>query len=211
MSKVVAKYAHHLKRKYDNFRAGFIFLEPCEDGSWHAHLIVCFSDDALRKTSAFEKDTKKWWTKRNKKPSEYQITVREIIDLEDLEHTLDYLNPLSDKQDNEDDGKTSKRERILFYPLWSKPMRCFGAVVDSIKGTAKKEDINTIVAAEFEGVLRRKRTEVFDAQTGEMIYFVEEFVCVVKDLHKIIIDHLHEVIRKVKATYNAPKNMLSTQ
>lgn len=199
-SKVVATYAHHLKRKYDNFKAGFIFLEPCEDGSWHAHLIVCFYDfyDAECQLETFKDDTLKWWSKRNKKTSDYQIRIRKIVDLEDLEHTLDYLNPLSDKQDCEDDGKTTKRERLHYYPLWCKPMRCFGDVVDSVKGTAKKEDINSLVAEEFEGSRRRKRTEVYDTQTGEMIYFVEEFVCVVKDLHQIIVDQLHEVIRKVQ-------------
>lgn len=198
MSKVVADYAVYLKRKYGNFKAGFIFLEPCEDGSWHAHLIVCFYDDDF---STFEDDTQKWWSKRNKKHSVYQVTVRKIENLNDLKHTLDYLNPLSDKQDRDDDGATSKRERIHFYPLWCKPMRCFGEVVGSVKGTASKVDINAIVVEEFEGTKRRKRTEVYDTQTGEMIYFVEEFVCVVKDLHKIIIEQLKEVIQEAAAAY----------
>ena len=198
MSKAVADNAVYLKRKYPNFKAGFIFLEPCEDGSWHAHLIVCFYDD---KFSDFEQDTIKWWSKRNKKQSKYQITVRQIVDLDDLEYTLDYLNPLSDKQDREDDGKTSKRERIHYYPLWCKPMRCFGDVVDSVKGIASKADINALVAKEFEGTKRRKRTEVYDTQTGEMIYFVEEFVCIVKDLHKIVIEQFQAAIREVAAAY----------
>ncbi len=58
MSKVVADYALLLQRKYDmSFKAGFIFLEPCEDGSWHAHLIVCFTQNI---PADFEKDCKKW-------------------------------------------------------------------------------------------------------------------------------------------------------
>lgn len=215
MSKAVADYAHHLKRKYDNFKAGFIFLEPCEDGSWHAHLILCFYDNKLHQ-EALEDDTNKWWlkrnSKRNQKNSEYQVAVRHITDLDDLEHTLDYLNPLSDKQDRDDDGKTTKRERIHFYPLWCKPMRGFGDVVDSVKGTAKKEDINALVDHEFEGLKRRKRTEVFDTQTGEMIYFIEEFVCVVKDLqkirkdlHKIFVAELHAAINAAEAANKAQK------
>lgn len=180
MSKVAADYAVYLKRKYGNFKAGFIFLEPCEDGSWHAHLILCFYDSECQ---TFEDDTLKWWSKKNKKTSEYQVTVRQIIDLEDLEHTLDYLNPLSDKQDNEDDGKTSKRERIHFYPLWCKPMRCFGEVVGSVKGTATKDVIDALGIKEYD-IKRRKRTEVLDLQTGEMPYFVEEFVFIVKGLDK---------------------------
>lgn len=211
MSKMVADYAHHLKRKYDNFKAGFIFLEPSENGSWHAHLIICFYDNKLHQ-KALEDDTNKWWLKRNQKNSEYQVTVRQITDLDDLEHTLDYLNPLSDKQDRDDDGKTTKRERIHFYPLWCKPMRCFGDVVDSVKGTAKKEDINALVDREYEGLKRRKRTEVYDTQTGEMIYFVEEFVCIVKDLqkiqndlHKIFIAELHAAINAAEAANKAQK------
>lgn len=179
MSKRTADYVRHIKRKFPNFKAAFIFLEPCEDGSWHAHLIVCFYVD---ENSAFENDARKWWSKRNKKMSDNQITVRQIVDREDLAHTLDYLNPLSDKQDSEDNGKTSKRERLPYYLLWSKPFRCCGDVVESVRGTILLRDIGSLDVEEFEGTKRRRKTEVFDTQSGELIYFVAEFVFVIKDL-----------------------------
>lgn len=180
MSEVAAKYSTNVRRKYGNFKAGFIFLEPCEDGSWHAHLIVCFKNDELS-TEELETDAKKWWKKHNKKESEYQVTVRKIKNLDDLEHTLDYLNPLSNKQDEDDDGKTTKRERLPFYELNCKPMRGFGDVVESIKGTAKMEDLDKLGLKEYDEQ-RRKRTEVYDTETGELVGFSAEFVFIVDDV-----------------------------
>lgn len=179
MSKVVAEYALYVQRKYDNFKAGFIFLEPSENGEWHAHLIVFWGDDV---PATYEKDAKKWWRKRNKKPSEHQVEIRVIRDLDDLEQTLDYVNPLSDKlaKDTEDDeDKTTKRQRLHFYPLWCKPMRCFGEVENSIKGLAKMEDLKKLGLEELDEK-RRKYAEVIDDENA-VLYSRKEFVFILDE------------------------------
>ncbi len=171
MSKVVADYALSLQRKYETFRAGFIFLEPCEDGSWHAHLIVCFTRNI---PADFEKDCKKWWVKRNRKPCDEQVDIQIIPTFNDLERVLDYLDPTSDKRDNANE-KTTKRERIRFYPLFSQPMRSFGNVTESVKVLVPKKVADEIIKEEYDGVKRRKRTEIIESNTGEMLWWSEEF------------------------------------
>ncbi len=177
MSKVVADYALQLQRKYDNtFRAGFIFLEPCEDGSWHAHLIVCFTRNI---PADFNNECKKWWGKRNCKLCDEQVDIQIIPTFDDLERVLDYLDPTSDKKDNTEE-KTTKRERIRYYPLFSQPMRSFGNVTESVKVLVPKKVVDEIIKEEYDGIKRRRRTEIIAADTGEILWWGEEFVCLCK-------------------------------
>lgn len=176
MSEVVAKYALQVQRKFGTFKAGFIFLEPCEDGSWHAHLIVCFTHNI---PADFEKECKKWWVKRNRKPCNEQVDIQNIPTFDDLERILDYLDPTSDKKDSTKE-KTTKCERIRFYPLSSQPMRSFGNVVDSIKVLVPKKVADEIVKEEYDNGHRRKRTEIIETNTGELLWWSEEFVFLCK-------------------------------
>ncbi len=174
MSNIVAKYALLLQRKYDtSFKAGFIFLEPCEDGSWHAHLILCFTQNI---PADFEKDCKKWWAKRNSKPCDEQVDIQIIPTFDDLERVLDYLDPTSDKKDNTTEEKTTKRERIHYYPLCSQPMRSFGNVTESVKVLVPKKVADEIITEEYDNSKRRRRTEIIETNTGEMLWWSEEFV-----------------------------------
>lgn len=172
MSKVVADYALQLQRKYKTtFKAGFIFLEPCEDGSWHAHLILCFKRSV---PETFKVDCKKWWAKRNSKPCDEQVDIQNIPTFADLERVLDYLDPTSDKKDNSQE-KTTKRERIQYYPLFSQPMRSFGNVTKSVKVIAPKKVVDEIIKKEYDSGKHRKRTEIIESNTGEMLWWCEEF------------------------------------
>ncbi len=178
MSKVVADYALLLQRKYKTtFKAGFIFLEPCEDGSWHAHLLLCFEKYV---PETFPKDCKKWWVKRNSKACDEQVDIQNIPTFDDLERVLDYLDPTSDKKDNADE-KTTKRERIRYYPLFSQPMRSFGNVTESVKVIAPKKVVDEIIKEEYDNGKRRRRTEIIATDdTGEILWWGEEFVFLCK-------------------------------
>ncbi len=134
MNKVTATFAKWLKRKYSELKCGFIFLEPCEDGSWHVHLIVALNNTPLH----FEANVIKWWNKHNTKLCDKQIKIRPFSDVDDLIRTVYYLDPNCQK----------KRHRAKFYPVSGQPMRHFGGVEEPNRVLTDFEKIKEIVGSE---------------------------------------------------------------
>lgn len=114
LNKIVANYIRFVKLKY-KIKCGFIFLEPCEDGSWYVHFILAFEKV---KPIEFEEGTKKWWSKYNIKQSDEQVKIQDIPTVDDLIKIVNYLNPTSEK----------KRGRAKYYPVSGQPIRRFGTV-----------------------------------------------------------------------------------
>lgn len=116
LNKIVTKYIRRLKYKYaDKLNCGFIFLEPCGDGSWHVHFILTFEKII---PIDFEEITEKWWSKYNIKQSDEQVEIQDITTVDDLIRIVNYLNPTSEK----------KRVRAKYYPVSGQPIRRFGTV-----------------------------------------------------------------------------------
>lgn len=101
-----------LKRIF-SIQYGFIAYEPNEDGSWHIHIVVCFTDDV---PADFEKRLRKWADKYNCRPQPEQVVVESLLDKEDVMRVYGYLNPTSKK----------KRHREVFYPKGMKNLTVFG-------------------------------------------------------------------------------------
>lgn len=156
LNKIVALYAKQVKRKFDNFICGFIFLEPHYNGSWHVHFIIGF-DKYI--PNNYEAETKKWWEKYNNKSNQNQVKIMDFDCLQSLINRVNYLNPaVVDK----------KQRRIKYYPKSAQPIRRFGTVSEANRALANYEMAKKVVGDD--APTSRTKLEVLDTQTGELLY-----------------------------------------
>lgn len=152
MNEITATFSKWLKRKYSvKLKCGFIFLEPCEDGSWHVHFIIAFNNNT---PSHFAESVIKWWNKRNTKFCSEQVEIRTFADVDDLIQTVYYLNPNSKK----------KRHKVGFYPVSGQPMRHFGDVTEPNRVLTDFETAEKIAGSE-KPTMRKKFEVVADDNT----------------------------------------------
>lgn len=156
LNKIVALYAKQVKRKFDNFVCGFIFLEPHYNGSWHVHFIIGFDKYIPKK---YEAETKKWWEKYNNELNQNQVKIMDFDCLQSLINRVNYLNPANvDK----------KQKRIKYYPKSAQPIRRFGTVSEANRALTSYEIAKKVVGDD--APTSRTKLEVFDTQTGELLY-----------------------------------------
>ncbi len=103
------------------------------------------------------------------------MDIQIIPTFDDLERVLDYIDLTSNKKDNTEE-KMTKCERTRYYPLFSQPMRSFGNVTESVNVLVPKKVADEIIKEEYDNGKRRKRTEIIESNTGEMLWSCEEFV-----------------------------------
>lgn len=146
LNKITAAFCKWLRRKFgSSLKCGFIFLEPCEDGSWHLHMIITFFDEISEDDDA---QIIKWWRKKNKKYCDEQIEIEHIETFERLKKIVEYLNPNS-KQ---------KRHRVKYYPVSSQPIRHFGNVEPPNKVLTEQKIAKEIAGNELPAM--RKKVEI---------------------------------------------------
>lgn len=154
LNTIVAAFCKWLTRNYTDLLDNcFIFLEPCDDGSWHVHFLIAMIDKPL--TFDDEVKIKEWWARKNTKPCDDQVQFAEPFEsVDDLLRVLDYLNPTSKK----------KRHRIKNYPQSCQPMRHIGNVIEPNKALTKFEIAKTILREEK--TERRNAIEIEQTNTG---------------------------------------------
>lgn len=165
MSNLASGYTTYLKAPFKGqYECGVTFLEPCEDGSWHAHLIIGFKDSI---PEIFGERTKKWWKKHNnnktKTALEFQTKFQLFDSCDDLIKVINYLNPTSKK----------KRDRIKYYPLSSQPIRKFGKASEPKKAITTYETAKKIAGSEKPAM--RKKVTVIDAEIKAVLFEVSEY------------------------------------
>lgn len=165
MSNLASGYTTYLKTPFKGqYECGVTFLEPCEDGSWHAHLIIGFNDSI---PEIFEKRTKKWWKKHNNNKTEtaleYQTKFQLFSSCDDLIKVINYLNPTSKK----------KKDRIKYYPLSSQPIRKFGKTSDPKKAITTYETAKKIAGSEKPAM--RKKVTIIDLEIKAVLFEVSEY------------------------------------
>ena len=165
MSNLASGYTTYIKTPFKGqYECGVTFLEPCEDGSWHVHLIIGFNDYI---PEIFERITKKWWKKHNNNKTEtaleYQTKFQLFDSLDDLIKVINYLNPISKK----------KRDRIKYYPLSSQPIRKFGKTSEPKKAITTYETAKKIAGSEKPAM--RKKVTVIDAEIKAVLFEVSEY------------------------------------
>lgn len=165
MSNLASGYTTYIKTPFKgHFEYGVTFLEPCEDGSWHVHLIIGFKDFI---PDIFEEKTKKWWAKRNKNKSatalEFQTKFQLFDSLDDMIKVINYLNPTSKK----------KKDRMKYYPLSSQPIRSFGKTSEPKKAITTYETAKKITGSEKPAM--RKKVTVIDAEIKAVLFEVSEY------------------------------------
>lgn len=166
LNTIVAAFCKWLTRNYTDLLDNcFIFLEPCDDGSWHVHFLIAMIDKPL--TFDDEVKIKEWWARKNTKPCDDQVQFAEPFEsVDDLLRVLDYLNPTSKK----------KRHRIKNYPQSCQPMRHIGNVVEPNKALTKFEIAKTILREEK--TERRNAIEIEQTNTGVLLYSCKEYLFV---------------------------------
>lgn len=165
MSNLASGYTTYLKTPFKGqYECGVTFLEPCEDGSWHAHLIIGFKDSI---PEIFGERTKKWWKKHNNNKTktvlEFQTKFQLFDSCDDLIKVINYLNPTSKK----------KRDRIKYYPLSSQPIRKFGKISEPKKAITDFETAKKIAGSEKPAM--RKKVTVIDAEIKAVLFAVSEY------------------------------------
>lgn len=161
MNRLTGNFCKWLKRKFDDgLKCGFIFLEPCEDGSWHLHMIIAFNDEISETDNA---QIIKWWRKKNKKYCDEQVEIENIETFDRLKKFVDYLNPNSKK----------KRHRAKYYPVSGQPMRHFGNVSKPNKILTKQENAKEIAGNEMPAM--RKKVEILDSENATIFQKSEYF------------------------------------
>lgn len=146
LNKITAAFCKWLRRNfYSRLKCGFIFLEPCKDGSWHLHMIIAFADEV---TETDDAQILKWWQKKNKKFCDEQVEIEHIDTFERLKKIVEYLNPNSKK----------KRDRVKHYPVSSQPIRHFGNVEPPNKVLTEEKIAKEIAGNELPAM--RKKFEV---------------------------------------------------
>lgn len=146
LNKITATFCKCLRRKFGGrLRCGFIFLEPCKDGSWHLHMIIAFFDEVSEDDDA---QIIKWWRKKNTKYCNEQIEIEHIETFERLKKIVEYLNPNS-KQ---------KRDRVKHYPVSSQPIRHFGKIEPPNEVLTEEKIAKEIAGNELPAM--RKKVEI---------------------------------------------------
>ena len=188
MSNLASGYTTYLKTPFKGqYECGVTFLEPCEDGSWHAHLIIGFKDSI---PEIFGERTKKWWKKHNnnktKTALEFQTKFQLFNSCDDLIKVINYLNPTSKK----------KRDRIKYYPLSSQPIRKFGKTSEPKKAITTFETAKKIAGSEKPAM--RKKVTVIDAEIKAVLFEISEyyFDCNIVTYHRQCKKHIYENVEK---------------
>lgn len=126
MNRLATGFINRLKKQFkDELQGIHKFLEPCEDGSWHAHYIACFYEIP----ETFEKWAKRWWARKQGYENPMQVLIRKITSQDELEAIIRYLNPCSHK----------KEHRIPFYPKNCQCMRGYGDYAMPVTATCSFE------------------------------------------------------------------------
>lgn len=124
----------------------FVGYEPNEDGSWHIHLVICFTNDV---PADFEEVLRKWANNYNSKPNSKQVTVKSLLYKEDVMRVYGYLNPTS----------KAKRHREVFYPKGMKNLTVFGK-----RGVPKSVYVSNSVLKEFAKKIEARQLPCFNKQ-----------------------------------------------
>lgn len=134
-----------IKRNF-SIQYALIAYEPNEDGSWHIHVVVCFSDDV---PADFEERLRKWAEKHNSRPQSEQVVIERLREKEDVMRVYGYLNPTSKK----------KRHREVFYPKGMKNLTVFGK-----RGVPKSLYVPNTVLKEFTKKIEAREMPCFNIQ-----------------------------------------------
>lgn len=155
-----------LKNRY-KVEFAIIVYEPCRDGSWHFHVIICF---AQKVPADFNKWFGKWAAKYNSKPCENQTDVKVLKTKEDVIRVWLYLDPTSKE----------KRDRIIFYPTKAHTFCPFGELAHRkptpakvVDGIIEQEFLEKVEAQELKEFY--KSYLVSDEETGEVLYEVTTY------------------------------------
>lgn len=105
IKKVGANLQKWIKRNYSG-ASGIMVYQPCDDGSWHIHFLLCFNGFQHEKqVTKFERALKDWASKYNCKKSDNMIDVQHLPTNKEIMIKWAYLDPYH------------HRERAIYYPV----------------------------------------------------------------------------------------------
>lgn len=155
-----------LKNRY-KVEFAIIVYEPCRDGSWHFHAIICFSKNVPDDLSEWFGG---WAVRYNDKPCENQTDVQLLKTKEDVIRVWFYLDPTSPE----------KRDRIIYYPVKAHTFCPFGELAHQkptpakvVDGAVEQEFLAKVEAEELTEFY--KSYLVSDEDTGEVLYEVSTY------------------------------------
>lgn len=105
IKKVGANLQKWIKRNYHGAR-GIMVYQPCDDGSWHIHFLLCFNAFChLKQVDNFRRALKEWAEKYNGKKSDNMLDVQHLPTNKEIMIKWAYLDPYH------------YRERAIYYPV----------------------------------------------------------------------------------------------
>lgn len=105
IKKVGANLQKWIKRNYSGAR-GIMVYQPCDDGSWHIHFLLCYNAFChLKQVDNFGRSLRDWAEKYNSKKSDNMLDVQHLPSNKEIMIKWAYLDPYH------------YRERAIYYPV----------------------------------------------------------------------------------------------
>ena len=105
IKKVGANLQKWIRRNYSGAN-GIMVYQPCEDGSWHIHFLLCHNAFCREKrVDNFKRALKEWGEKYNVKKSDKMLDVKHLPTNKEIMIKWAYLDP------------NHHRERAIYYPV----------------------------------------------------------------------------------------------
>lgn len=105
IKRVGANLQKWIKRNYSG-ASGIMVYQPCDDGSWHIHILLCYNAFChLKQVDNFGRSLRDWAEKYNSKKSDNMLDVQHLPSNKEIMIKWAYLDPYH------------YRERAIYYPV----------------------------------------------------------------------------------------------